>query len=79
MPPEDAQLATLVEWSKSVDAKLGRILSCVDGYGDDPGMRVRLDRLEQSESTRKWAIRAVSTGLFGIIVERIHALFSGRH
>lgn len=39
------------------------------------GLEMRTDRLEQTEATRKWVIRAVGTGIVGIIADKfLHIL-----
>ena len=74
----EAQLATLVQEVRSLDGKVCRVLACVDGDREEPGLRIRVDRLEQTESTRKWAIRAIAGGLFALLVKQAHHIFTGR-
>ena len=74
----EAQLATLVQEVRSLDGKVCRVLACVDGDREEPGLRIRVDRLEQTESTRKWAIRAIASGLFALLVKQAHQIFTGR-
>ena len=75
----EAQLATLVQEVRSLDGKVCRVLACVDGDREEPGLRIRVDRLEQTEATRKWAIRTIAAGLFALFAKQVHELFSGRH
>lgn len=74
----EAQLATLVQEVRSMDGKVNRVLACVDGDREEPGLRIRVDRLEQTEATRKWAIRAIAGGLFALLIKQAHQLFTGR-
>ena len=62
----DFLLSTLEKHVKTDDAHFERIGDVLDGNGT-LGMKTRVDRLEQSESTRKWHIRtlwaAIVTGV----------------
>lgn len=74
----EAQLATLVQEMRSLDGKVCRVLACVDGDREEPGLRIRVDRLEQAEATRKWAVRALAGGFFGLLIKQIQELLTRR-
>lgn len=77
-PSVETQLAILVDRQESMCSKLDRVLDCVEGNHSDPGLRVRVDRLEQSEATRKWAVRGIAGGVLGLLAKQIHEIFTGR-
>ena len=66
----------LLERVNTVCNKVDKVLTCLEGDGTpgNPGHKVRIDRLEQSESRRTWAFRAVVVSVFGLIVEFVVGL-----
>lgn len=43
-----------------------------------PGVKVRLDRLEQKEEGRKWMERAVLITMLGLVVTTVYNLLTGQ-
>lgn len=80
MSPRDTEeyRAAIREELQPLLAAVGRLGALLDG-GDDPakGIIVRVDRLEQTEQSRKfWLTTAVSSGLLGGIASAWHWLRS---
>jgi hypothetical protein len=46
-----------------------------DGNGN-PGLRLRVDRLEQSAERAKWTVRAVATAVIGLAAKAVLGLFA---
>lgn len=57
----EAQTKTLQQHSKEIWG----------GDNGDPGIKTKLDRIEQVENNRKWAIKATYGSVLGLIVERL--------
>ena len=45
------------------------ILQLLQGTNGQPGMKTRLDRLEQDELRRKWFLRAVAVAVAGLFTK----------
>lgn len=41
----------------------------------NPGLATKVDRLNEIEKNRKWVIRAISTGMIGLILEWVSHIF----
>ena len=53
-------------------------LQCVYGNGESPGIKVRLDRVEQDMFRRAKFFWAIVAAVFGLVAERIADLFHHR-
>lgn len=56
----EAQRKTLDEHSKELW-----------GSNSDPGLKTKVDRIEQVENNRKWAIKATYGSVIGLLIERL--------
>lgn len=80
VPSNETQLALLVAGQDAANEKLDRLIACVDGSGpEDPGMKIRLDRLEQSEKNRKWAIRTLMGAVATLFSKWAYEALTRRH
>lgn len=59
-------LEVLAERIKAMDGKLDRVVYAVEGNGQ-PGLKVRVDRLEQAAKQRKAIHRAVWTLVVALV------------
>jgi hypothetical protein len=71
MPGESATNEVLLERVNTLCLKVDRVLMYLEGGGaaGDLGLKVRVDRLEQSESRRTWAFRALAVAVFGLVAD----------
>lgn len=55
---------------------MDRLCLLIEGDGGEvnPGLKVTVDRLVQTEKRRKWVVHAALTGFIGLIAERIWGL-----
>lgn len=65
-----------------IDGKLEGIRDSIDklthfieGNGQ-PGLKIRLDRLEQSEARRNWTVKAVAGAMIGAFITSLWALLA---
>ena len=68
---------TLAVLKRDLDAQtdsINRILRHLEGNGSD-GLIVRVDRLEQSEERRKWAVRALAGAIAGVAAKAFWGVF----
>ena len=49
--------------------KVDKIMSYLEGQNGTPGMKIRMDRLEQAESRRSWTVRAVLVAVLGLLTK----------
>ena len=68
------KLATLQAEQRDQSGKLDRILKHLEGNGRE-GLIVKVDRLEQSEERRKWALRAIAGAVVGLAVKAFWGVF----
>jgi hypothetical protein len=47
--------------------KIDRLVHAVEGNGE-PGMKIRVDRLEQTAQNNKWLVRALGASLIAAVV-----------
>lgn len=59
-----------------VEKKLDRLIECMEGDSTSPGLRTRVDRLEQVESKRSWTVRALVAAMLTLIVKWLHEQFT---
>jgi Uri superfamily endonuclease len=52
------------------DEKLDRLVYAMEGNGT-PGLKTRIDRLEQNDARRKWILRLIATSVVGIVVTQV--------
>lgn len=58
------------EWRAKMDTQ-------VSGDGNNnPGLRLRVDRLEQSAERAKWTVRAIATAVIGLAAKAVMGLFA---
>ena len=66
------RLARIEVTVESTHEELSALKRAVFGYnGQLPGLMTRLDRIEQGERRRKWAVRAILVGLVSIVAEAV--------
>jgi hypothetical protein len=70
---------TVARVEEKVDAmglKLSHLCLLIEGDGgvEHPGLKVQVDRLDQSEKRRTWAIHATILGFIGLAAERAWSL-----
>lgn len=58
-----------------VEEKLDRLIECLEGDASAPGLRTRVDRLEQTESRRAWTVRTLVAAMVAVIVKWLHSQF----
>lgn len=77
-----AKLDTLTELVKAHIAKdellFKQIYDTLDGVGKDPGIRGRVDRLEQTEEGRRWHFRTLWSLAVGTAVSVIAGFLWGK-
>lgn len=56
-----------------------RLMRAFNGSPTDPsnGLNVRMDRLEQSESRRKWLTRVTGAGVIGLVLRAVYHGITG--
>jgi hypothetical protein len=57
-----------------IDVKIDRVLALLDGGPGEPGLRMRVDRIEQSHVTSGkafWLALTTALGLIGTLVSRL--------
>jgi len=65
-----AEVAQITEHLRSIDEKLNTCINILGGSpGGNPGLVVKVDRLEQSEKRRSWLIKAIVVSLIGLILK----------
>lgn len=62
----------LLERLNTACRKIDRVLVFIEGTNDAPGMKVRVDRLEQAESRRVWTLRAIIGGVITLVGKAIY-------
>lgn len=74
LPECAARLAKIEQAQEAHGKVLDRIDRGINGNGD-VGLKTRLDRLEQIEKNRKWAIRTLAAAVAGMLVRAFYGLF----
>jgi len=74
LPECAAKLAGIGATQETHGKLLERIVNGIDGDGE-PGIKTRLDRLEQVEKNRKWAIRTLAAAVIGILTRILYGMF----
>jgi hypothetical protein len=74
LPECAAKLASIEATQETHGKLLERIVQGINGNGG-PGMKTRLDRLEQVEKNRKWAIRTLAAAVIGILTRIFYGMF----
>jgi len=69
-----AQLQGMQECVHQIDAKMDASLH---GVNDQPGIVVRLDRLEQAHERARWLTRAIAGTVITLVVGALWALIKG--
>lgn len=69
MPDGPVTNDVLLERVNVLCSKVDKVLTCLEGGPSDPGLKVRVDRLEQSESKRTWTFRALVIAVFGLVAD----------
>lgn len=59
-----------------IEEKVNRLCLLIEGDDSDnkPGLKLKVDRLVQTEKRRSWILHAFGTGIIGIIAERVWSL-----
>lgn len=68
-------LNSLREETRQQTTMLRDIWSTIHGEGDKPGIKGRLQSLEDSESRRVWLVRATFTGSLAAVIAAVFSLF----
>lgn len=55
----ETDIAVMKEHMANMDEKMDRVVNVLCGSGDDPGVVVRMDRLERTDERRTWLIRTI--------------------
>ena len=55
----EADIATMKEHMRNMDDKMDRVVDVLCGEGDNPGIVVRMDRLERTDERRTWLMRTM--------------------
>lgn len=78
MPPEsDTQLAVLCTKVEHLTDRLERLCDLIEPTKESPGLFGEVDRLKQTEASRKWWLGALSTVLAGDVGHRIWTFLKG--
>lgn len=75
MTTQENRLVRLEEGHGEINKKLDRIIYSMEGNGQ-PGMKVRVDRLETSAADAKWAKRAGFSALIGVVAQFIYEVLN---
>lgn len=65
---------TLAEFIREQRAANSRLRYFIDGNGE-PGVKVRIDRLEQSSNRGRWWMRALTLPVVGILIAKVLEAF----
>lgn len=71
MTTPETRLVRLEEGNVEINKKLDRIIYSMEGNGQ-PGMKVRVDRLETAAADSKWAKRAGFSALIALVAQFIY-------
>lgn len=74
-----AQIGSIDEKCDNIAAEQTEIKNIVfgDGGDDKPGLRVRVDRMEQRGKIAGAVAGAAATGVVGLFIERVSRIFQG--
>lgn len=68
MESQSAKLAVIEDKVDRIDSKIDDIIYAIHGNGD-PGLKTRVDRLEQNHSRFKWVAGAICALFTGTVAE----------
>lgn len=77
-------MSEMLQVLKSIENKLDannkmtqEMHRCLFGSASVDGLKVRVDRIEQTEDRRKWAVRTLGVGMAGMACTAIWTWFKG--
>ena len=69
MPDVPVTNEVLLERVNTLCSKVDKVLVCLEGDGQNPGLKIEVDRLKQSEGKRVWAFRTVVVAVCALIAD----------
>lgn len=75
---EDRVIATLAIIDNKIDAiteDVSELSKSVNGNDGSPGLRIKVDRLEQRAKRQDWTIGATVTAMLGVVVTWLQGIF----
>lgn len=63
---QETDIAVMKEHMRNMDEKMDRVVDVLCGSDGDPGIVVRMDRLERTDERRTWLIRTI-IGVLAVI------------
>lgn len=67
----DKHIESTIIYRQAQSEKLSEHSKEIWGSNGDPGLKTKVDRIEQVENNRKWTIKAVCGSVLALIVERL--------
>jgi len=63
------------ECNKNVNRMLEKHENIIQGEGGNPGLKTKIDRLEQSEKKRAWHFRTIWGGMVAMVMKVVYDMF----